>query len=57
MVNNLPTVIITLVIVLNVALIIRSIIKDKKSGKHNCGAGCAGCAMSELCHKTDKEGK
>ena len=55
--NNLPTVIITLVIVLNVALIIRSIIKDKKSGKHNCGAGCAGCAMSELCHKTDKEGK
>lgn len=32
-----------------VALIVRGIIKNKKSGKSGCGCGCSGCAMNGAC--------
>ncbi len=34
-----------------VALVIRSIVNDKKAGRSSCGAGCANCAMKGSCHK------
>ena len=34
-----------------VALIVRSLIRQKKQGKSSCGAGCAHCAMHGQCHK------
>lgn len=55
--DNIPTIIIILVLALIVTLIIRSMIIDRKKGKSSCGAGCTGCAMSELCHRQDKEKK
>ena len=38
-----------------VALIIRGIIKNKKSGKSGCGCGCSGCAMNGSCHSAINE--
>ena len=50
--QNYLTIIIIAVLVLMVALIIRSIVKDKKAGKNTCGANCAHCANAGYCHKT-----
>lgn len=34
-----------------VGLIIRSMVKNKKSGKSSCGCGCESCPSSGMCHK------
>lgn len=34
-------------LIIIVALIIRSMIKNRKKG---CGCGCSGCGMAESCH-------
>ncbi|MBE5773087.1 MAG: FeoB-associated Cys-rich membrane protein [Clostridiales bacterium] len=39
----MATVIVSGIVLLVVALVIRSMIKDKKSGKHSCGGNCASC--------------
>ena len=54
--QNYLTIIIIAVLVLMVALIIRSIVKDKKAGKNTCGAKCAHCANAGYCHKKEKKG-
>ena len=46
---NLGTILISLFLVLLVAGIIRSIIKDKKMGKSSCGGNCAHCKMCSAC--------
>ena len=51
--QNYLTIIIIAVLVLMVALIIRSIVKDKKAGKNTCGAHCANAGY---CHKKEKKG-
>ena len=48
--SNLPTILIIAVLVLFFALLIRSLIKDKKKGKSSCCGGCSGCAMAGQCH-------
>lgn len=48
---NWGTILVVLILIVVVALIIRTIVKDKKAGKNSCGAGCAGCAMRGSCHK------
>ena len=47
---NLATVIITAVLLVIVAAIIVSTVKDKKRGKSPCGCKCASCPMSGSCH-------
>ena len=42
------TVVISAALVGVVGLIVRSIYKDKKSGKSSCGGSCGGCSGS--CH-------
>ncbi len=49
--DNLSTIIISLVLILIVAAIIRKLVRDKKKGKSSCGCNCAHCAMAESCHK------
>ena len=49
--ENIGTILICLVLLLVVAAIVRSLIRDKKQGKSSCGAGCAHCAMSGSCHR------
>ncbi|MBP5306088.1 MAG: FeoB-associated Cys-rich membrane protein [Lachnospiraceae bacterium] len=43
--ENLGTIVVSLILILAVVLIIRSMINDKKQGKSSCGGNCAGCKM------------
>ena len=49
--ENLSTIVVSLILVLIVAVIIRKLVRDKKKGKSSCGCNCAHCAMAESCHK------
>ena len=55
------TAIVGVVLVVAVAAIITSQIKNKKRGASSCGGGCAHCAMGATCHAhggaTDGDGK
>ncbi len=47
---NAATIIISLVLIAVVFLIVRKMVKDKRSGKASCGCDCGTCAMSGKCH-------
>ena len=49
--GNLGTILVTLLIILVVAGIIASMIKDKRKGISHCGGNCAHCAMNSSCRK------
>lgn len=49
LISNLGTIVVSIILILIVFLIIRSMIRDKKSGKSSCGCGCEGCAMRGKC--------
>ena len=49
------TIIVSLILIVIVGLIIRSIVRDKKAGKSSCGAGCANCPMHGSCHSPQKK--
>lgn len=51
LVNNLGTILISLVLVAIVVIIIMKLRKDKKAGKSSCGGNCAHCTMAGSCHK------
>lgn len=49
--GNFSTILVALIVLGIVGLAVRSIIKDKKSGKScSCGGSCSGCAGSGTCH-------
>ena len=48
--TNIGTILINLLLLAAVALIIRSMMRDKKQGKSSCGGNCAGCAACGACH-------
>ena len=48
--SNLFTILIVAVLVAFFALLIYSLVRDKKKGKSSCCGGCAGCAMAGHCH-------
>ena len=39
--ENLSTIVVSLILVLIVAVIIRKLVRDKKKGKSSCGCNCA----------------
>ena len=47
---NLGTILISAALLVVVFLIIRYLLRQKKTGKSSCGAGCAHCAMHGQCH-------
>ena len=49
--ENVGTILICIGLIVIVALIVRSLIRQKKQGKSSCGDGCAHCAMHGQCHK------
>ena len=51
--ENLSTIVVSLILMLVVAVIIRKLVRDKKKGKSSCGCNCAHCAMAESCHKPE----
>ena len=48
--QNIGTIIVCAVFVAGCALLVWSLIRDKKKGKSLCGGHCAGCAMAGRCH-------
>ena len=53
--QNLATIIISLVLAAIVALIIVFLVKNKKKGKSSCGCNCAHCAMAGSCHSANQQ--
>ena len=49
--KNIGTIIICTVIMVVIAAIIVSMVKNGNKGKSACGCGCADCPMSGSCHK------
>ncbi|MBP5491813.1 MAG: FeoB-associated Cys-rich membrane protein [Clostridiales bacterium] len=49
--ENLGTIVISAVLLLIVALVVFTMIRNKKRGKSTCGCGCANCAAKDMCHK------
>lgn len=54
---NIGTILITLILILTVAAVVRSLVRDKKQGKSLCGGNCAHCKMCAACHKVRAEAK
>ncbi|MBO4560168.1 MAG: FeoB-associated Cys-rich membrane protein [Lachnospiraceae bacterium] len=52
---NLGTILVTILLILIVTGIIRSMIKDKKQGKSTCGGNCAHCKMCTACRQAAKK--
>ncbi len=53
--SNIGTIIVAAILIAIVVAIIRSTIKDRRSGKTSCGCGCANCAMAGQCHKANSD--
>lgn len=49
--NNIGTIVISLIILLIVSSIIAKLVRDKRKGKSSCGCGCENCPSSGMCHK------
>jgi hypothetical protein len=48
--QNIYTILIIAALALVFTLMIRSLIRGRKSGKSSCCGGCAGCANACYCH-------
>ena len=48
--QHIGTILICAVLIAFFALLIRSLVRDRKKGKSSCCGGCAGCAMAGHCH-------
>ena len=53
--ENLGTILISIALIVLVALIIRTIIRDKKMGRQTCGGSCASCKMCAACKQAGKK--
>lgn len=49
-VGNLPTILVSFVLLAVVIAAIVSLVRDKKQGKHSCGGNCSACALGSTCH-------
>ena len=49
-INNLGTIIVSVVVFAIIAGVIIHIVNNKKKGKSSCSCGCSGCAMKDSCH-------
>ena len=48
--QHIGTILICAVLIAFFALLIWSLVRDRKKGKSSCCGGCAGCAMAGRCH-------
>ncbi len=53
--ENLGTILISIALITLVALIIRTMIRDKKMGRQTCGGSCASCKMCAACKQAGKK--
>lgn len=47
---NAGTLVLCILLLAVVALIVWSLLRQRKQGKSSCGCGCAHCAMHGSCH-------
>ena len=47
---NLGTILVVLALLAIVVLIIRKLLKNKRTGQTSCGCGCEHCALRDKCH-------
>ncbi|MBQ7147517.1 MAG: FeoB-associated Cys-rich membrane protein [Pseudobutyrivibrio sp.] len=52
---NIGTIVVAAVLLLIVAGVVRSMIKDRKNGCSSCGCGCSGCSGSCSCESTESK--
>ncbi len=50
----ISTAVVSLILIVIAALIVRQLIKDKKNGKHSCGGSCGSCPMCGSCHQNNQ---
>lgn len=48
---NWGTLVICLILGAVIALIVLSLVKNRRAGRTSCGCGCADCAMAGRCHQ------
>lgn len=48
--QDLPTILICLVLAIIVAAIVVTLYRNHKKGKSSCGCGCSSCPMGDCCH-------
>ena len=53
--SNMANILIIAAVLGIVALVIFSMVRDKKTGRSSCGCGCANCAMAGKCHPVAKK--
>lgn len=53
--DNAATIALSAVLIVIVALIIRKMILDRRSGQTSCGCGCENCASRGMCHGGAKQ--
>jgi hypothetical protein len=49
--NNIGTIVVSLILIVIVGLAAGSIIRKKIKGESTCGCGCSSCPASGACHK------
>ena len=47
---NAGTLVLCILLLAVVAMIVRSLLRQRKQGKSSCGCNCAHCAMHGSCH-------
>lgn len=57
LVSHIGTIIVCAILIAVVALVIWSMVKDRKKGKSSCGCSCSQCAMSGACHSNREKDK
>ncbi len=55
--ENLSTILISIVLLVVVVLVIRKMRNDKKAGKSSCSCGCGDCASADICHSEKMQKK
>ena len=57
LINNIGTILTGAVLLIIVALVLRTMIRDKKTGKGGCGGSGGGCSNACACQGSVKSGK
>ncbi|MBR3039933.1 MAG: FeoB-associated Cys-rich membrane protein [Lachnospiraceae bacterium] len=50
-IENLGTIIVSLILVAIIGLVLYSRIRKKRKGISTCGCGCSSCPSNGMCHK------
>ena len=51
LIENLGTILVTLLLIVIVTMIILYLIREKKQGRSSCGGNCGHCSMCGTCHQ------